>query len=822
MKGGVTMELLRRIWYLLNRRRAEREMENEMAFHREMAGRRIGSELRLREDAREVWGWTWLDRLGQDLIYGARVLRRSPGFTLTAVLVLGLGIGVTLSAVRIVLHELHPSKAPDPETLLQLERAAPGNHSTLVAWPLLSFYAGHARSFRSIMGRTDSSVVFGEEPEPVSIAFVTANYFAEFGIRAVEGRGLLATMDEVASAEPAAVLGRRFWERRLGGDLKVIGQTVRLAGKPVRVVGIVAAPGESMAIWMPLAKQPYLVEGSTLLTDWGSDVQMYGRLNPGISQRAAQDETRALASGLREQRPKDIWKGECLEASQSYFDHGNAAAAATAAATLVLLVLIVACTNLGTLLLARGMARGREIRTRMALGADRKRVVRQLLTESALLASLGCAAALLLSSAAFKLLRARAEAPEDFDTAADWRVLVATLAIGLIAAGSFGLAPALRLTSLSPRAGRSRSVFLAIQVGASCMLLMVSGLLVRGFERLMAADSGFDYRQIVVIQPGIAAHGYRGAAAQAYMRTLGDRLLSIPGVQRVSLMQMAPWGNTYSMENRNGRKVMLNWVDTDFLQTLGLRLTRGRNFRPGEQGVAIVSDSVARWQWPGEDPLGKSTSIGGGSTVVGVVRTAGTFNLRTEDSLGVYFPPAVKDWAPAAVVARVSGRPTLYLGTVAAAAKALDPRLTPDVHLLDGEHDRAIADSLKLTAAVGSLGTLATLLAAIGLAGLTAYTVGQRTREIGVRIALGARRTQVVRAVLAPMARPVVMGFAGGMVGAAALSSVLRREIFGLHPLDPLAYLLAIALFLAVMAMAAAGPARRAMRVNPGDALRHE
>jgi predicted permease len=819
MKEGI-MEWLRRVWYLLNRRRLEREMEKEMAFHREISGRGIGSELRLREDAREVWGWTWLDRLWQDLVYGARVLRRSPGFTFAAVVVLGLGIGVTLSAVRIVLHEMRPSRAPDPETLLQLERDGPGNHATFVTWPLVEFYAAHARSFRSIMGRVDSSVVFGAESEQASIAFVTANYFGEFGVRAIHGRILLAAVDEVAGAEPAAVIGRQFWERRLGGDPGVIGQMVRLAGKPVRVVGIVAPPGETLAIWMPLAKQPYVVEGSTLLTDWGSGVQMYGRLNSGISRRAAEEETRALAAGLREQRPKDLWKGEYLKARSSL--NLEAAAAAAVGTTLVLLVLIVACTNLGTLLLARGVVREREIRTRMALGADRRRVVRQLLTESALLAALGSVAALFLSSAVFKLLQLRSEVPEDWDAAPDWRMLAATLVIGLIAAGTFGLAPALRLTSLAPAAGRSRSVFLAVQVGASCMLLMVSGLLVRSFERLMSAEPGFDYRQVVVIEPGISAHGYRGAAAQAYMRALGGRLLSVPGVQRVSTMELPPWGNTFSGENRNGHRVLLNWVDAEFLQTLGLRLTRGRNFLPGEQGVAIVSESVAQWQWPGDDPLGKSTAIGGGRTVVGVVRTADTFDLRTEDTLGVYLPPTGKDWAPSALVARVTGSPGRYLGTFVGAAKALDPRLAPDVHLLDGAHDRAIADGLRLVATVGSLGTLATLLAAIGLAGLTAYTVGQRTREIGVRIALGARRTQVVRAVLAPMARPVVLGFAGGMLGAAAMSSALRLQIFGLHPLDPLAYLMAIALFLAVMVLAAVAPARRAMRVNPADALRHE
>jgi len=822
------MEWLRRIWYLLNRRRLEREMEREMAWHREMmgemmCGRRFGSELRLREDAREVWGWTWLDRLWQDLSCGARVLRKSPGFTVTAVLVLSVGIGVTLTAVRVLLTELRPPGIPNPETLVHLTRRSPAGHDTTVAYPMLEFYRARAKSFQSVMGRVDSTAMAGDAAEAsaqTGVSFVTANYFLEMGMRAAYGRLLDPATDEAPGAEPVALLSRQLWERRWGGDPAAIGSTIRLNGKPLRIAGIVISPRENN-VWVPLVKQPYVVEGSTLLSDWSGGVQAHARLRPGVSPQASEQETKALAASLREERPKDIMPGEWLDAKPAdRLDFENAAAAAIAA-TLVLLVLVVACTNLGILLLARGAAREREVRIRMALGAGRRRVVRQLFTESLLLASLGSLCALLLSSTAMHMLETRFSRAEPVPAHVDWRVAAATMTIGLIAAVSFGLAPALRLTSGAPRAGRARTVFLTLQVAASCVLLMLSGLLVRSFERLIATDPGFDYRRIAVIQPGLSDHGYRDAAALTYLRNLRERVLAIPGVERASVVWLAPWGNVYSQTSRGGYRMSLNHVDAEFLETLRVRLVRGRNFEPGERDAAIVSESVARWQWPGEDPLGKRLKVGNG-TVIGVVRSAGTFNLRTEDTLGAYFPLAAGDAPGSSLVVRVAGRPEDYVGRFRAAARGLDERLQPNVHSLHSQYDEAIGDSLRLAETVGGLGTLATLLAAIGLAGLTGYTVSQRTREIGVRMALGARGMQVVRAVLAPMARPVAMGFAGGMLGAAAIASALHKEIFGLRVLDPLAYGLAVALFLAVMALAAWAPARRAMRVNPSEALRHE
>jgi predicted permease len=489
------------------------------------------------------------------------------------------------------------------------------------------------------------------------------------------------------------------------------------------------------------------------------------------------------------------------------------------AAVLITMVLVVACTNLGTLLLARGVMREREIAIRLALGAGRRRIVRQLFTESLLLAALGCAGALILSSFAVGILQARL-GDIGVSTVPDWRVLAATLAIGLVAALTFGLAPALRLTGAAPRGGRARTVFVAIQVAAGCLLLMLSGVLVRSYQKLAAADVGFDFRKMATVEPHLGDHGYRGPAALTYLRDLRARLLEMPGVEQASLVWLPLWGKITSETVAKGQRVSINRVDTDFLSTVGLRLVRGRNFEPGEQNGAIVSDALARWLWPDQDPIGKPLSFDN-STVIGVVRQADTFRLHSE-TLGVYYPLTMKEAASASLVVRVAAGPRAYLGRFTGAAKAMDGRLLPRARALDQEYEEAFAAGVNLLEVIAGLGTLATLIAAIGLAGLTGYTVGQRTLEIGVRMALGAGAAQVLRGVFAPMFRPVVIGFGFGMLGGAGMAATLQRELYGVSPLDPAAYLAALALFTLVILLATAAPARRATRVNPAEALRHE
>ena len=834
------MELLRRISYLWNRRRLEREMAEEMAYHRELMppDRRpnFGDELRLREDAREIWGWTWLDRLHQDLAYGARVLRNAPGFTLTAMLVLVLGIGIPLSAFRVVVASLQGWSAPDPDSLVRLTRLAPGAHMTTLTYPELAFYAANAKSFRNVIGVSKGNqAVFSEaaagstpesNPESINVAFTTANYFPEFGVAPTLGR-VLTPDDERPDAEPAALIGELFWHRRLGGDPGIIGRAIRVNGKLLRVVGVMPRSVKARDdVWMPLVRQPYVVEGSTLLTDWNSALDLYGRLRPGVSPQASEQETLALAASLRERWPDHVWKGEYLEARPILeFDSiREEFRVLLTAAVLVLLLLVAACANLGILVLARGVTREKEIRVRMALGAGRLRVVRQLFTESLLLAVLSALCALLLSTVVLKVIQLQQNSTASL--VPDWRAVAATFGAAMLAALVFGLPPAFRLASLVPRGGRARPIFLGAQVAVSCLLLVVSSLLVNSRQRLGAIDPGFDFRRLVWISPGLKAHGYVGPAAQAYLDLLRARTAALPGVKATSQVWLGPWGDLHMGADWMGRQYAGNHVDPHFLDTMGMRLVRGRNFRPGENGVAIIGEATARALWPDQDALGKSLPWDPpGQTVIGVVRDASTAYVGTHEPLEFYLPPSRSDAPDAVLLVRVSGSPYDFVRRLQDTARDLDERLQPTVQVVTDHYDREVARASAALAVIAMLGTVAILLSVIGLAGLAGYTVAERTREIGLRIALGARPSHVVRAILAPMNRPIVIGFVCGALGGAAVAGFLRSGIqtmSGLKVFEPLPYVTALAFFAAVVALSILAPGRRATRIDPIQALRHE
>ena len=432
---------------------------------------------------------------------------------------------------------------PRPRTLVELVRWFPDGSGNTIAWPVLSFYAQHARSFRAVIASHDDSVTFGQTEsgraaETVTLSFVTAQYFPEQAPPMVSGRAL-AAFDESPNAGPAVVVSRRFWEHRLGATPELIGQRLEFNGKAVYVVGIMNDPkGSHEDFWMPLAKQPLIIEGSTLLTDWTSPmVHGVARLNRGVTLRAAEEESRLLAAELRQAHPEAMSKDERLSFApfSSNRMHPQEIAAAAMAVTLIMLILVVACANLGSLLLARGVAREREIHMRLALGASRVRIVRQLLTESSMLALAGSLVAWLLSALVVQVFLIKSDEPKDWAPVLDVRIMAATLAVALLAALAFGLAPALRLNSSAPHAGRARSIFLACQVGASCILLIVSSQLVRSFAELLVLDPGFDYRNTLALSPDLSAHGYNDASAQQYFNTLRDRLAGVPGVHGVAV-----------------------------------------------------------------------------------------------------------------------------------------------------------------------------------------------------------------------------------------------------------------------------------------------
>ena len=419
-------EFLRRIRYLINRRRLEAELENDIEFHREMAalqGRNnFGNTLRVREQAREAWGWTWLDRLMQDLRFAARTLLRSPGFTLTAVLVLAIGVGVNVAAFSLFdMVALEPLPVRDPGSLVRLERRSPQDYTSQMPYLSAVFYGEHARSLSAMIA------VLGVPPmqvdndvEPTKASFATPNYFSELGTTAAYGRLFDPLRAAAPDAPPVVVLSYALWQHRFAGDPAIVGRTIHINRKPATVIGITpyafaSLGGQHPDIWLPMAKLPFFVEGSNLLTDPAAgSVRMWGRLAPGVTPKMAAQELKTLTDELRRQHPKDIWDNEFIDihpGGHLQVMQPEMYNVAAMVALLTLLILAVACANLGGLLLARAVTREHEIGIRLAIGAGRARIFRQLCTESLVLAMLGSVAGLGLSSTVMRIALSRLNAP---------------------------------------------------------------------------------------------------------------------------------------------------------------------------------------------------------------------------------------------------------------------------------------------------------------------------------------------------------------------------------------------------------------------------
>jgi predicted permease len=823
-------ELFRRLQYLLHRRRFDNELARDMEFHREMAAREgrspLPNQLLLRERSRDAWGWTWIDRLAQDLRYAARMLRNSPGFTLAAVLMLALGIGVNVALFGFFdLMVLRPLPVRDPATLLQFERSSPGNFADNFPYPEVAFFREHSTTLSAVLAVNYNRLSLNGEPQQINAHFVTANFFSELGAPGF-GRMLDPARDEAADAAPVVVLGHGFWERHFGADQSVIGKTIRLNGKPATVVGIASRQFSGLGLippdlWAPIAQRHYFISGDI-------NVQMWGRRQPGLAPRAAEDELKSLAAQLRKQLPADIWEKESLPSHPGGYPmrlQNELVPVLALVAALCLLILAVACGNLGSLLLARGVARAREISIRIAVGAGRGRLMRQLFTESLLLALLGSAVGLAMGYLVLRSIVALAALPEWLNPAPDWRVLLFAICIGFAAAVMFGLTPALHTARQRHRTTITRQFLIGAQVAASCVLLIVAGLLVRALDRALHASPGFEYAHVITVDPRL--EGYSPAGAQAYFDALKARLGALPGVASVSLASNPPLGNRWTVVKADvaGRTadIHFNNIDSPFFETMQIPLLRGRVFTPGESHAIIVSESLARLQWPGEDPLGKSFRSGTDSqTVVGVAGSARLVSPEDSDAVEVYRLAGTSLMPSMVALVRTTGPSEDLLHIVASVAKAIDPKLFPEAQLMKAAFHGYQQTAGYTALAVGLLGSLALLLACIGIVGLVAYAVTQRTKEIGIRMALGARPMNILATVLHRFSYPVAAGLPVGVLGAAALSQILRRELYGVSNLDPLAYLAAMAVFVVTVVVAALLPARRALRIDPMRALRYE
>jgi predicted permease len=832
--------LLRRLRYLLYHRRFDAELQSDMEFHREMAARagrsNFGNATRLREQAYEAWGWTWLDRLAHDLRFAARMLRRAPGFTIVAVLVLAIGIGVNVCAFSLFdMIALRPLPVRDPNSIVRLERRSPSSYNSEMSFPSFAFYRDHAKSLSAaiaVLGVPPMQI--DNDVQPTSASFVTANYFSELGTPAAAGRLLDPFLEDTPAAAPSVVLSFSLWQRRFGGSPSIIGRVIHLNRKPAVVLGVApyalaSLGGQHPDLWMPMPQQPYFIEGSHVLTSFtSSGVRMWGRLAPGVSIPAATDELRALTTQLHRQHPEATEDAEYLQVSpggHSQTMQPEILRVGAMVAVLTLLILIVACANLGGLLLARAVTREHEIGIRIAIGASRLRLFRQLLTESLLLSVLGSITGLVLGCAVVRIVLTQLEdAPRWFSAAPDWRVLLFTAAISLLAACFFGLAPALQIARQRQRKTLARKTLVAAQVAACSVLLVVAGLLVRATHHALYTDPGFGYQQLISIDPQLDHHGYTPAAAAAYLDQMQARLSALPDVQSVSLARMPPLGHIVSRydEQVNGRTVNVypNWVAPGFFQTMGIPLIAGRTFYPHEQNALIVNESFARRMWPHGSALGQRANDN--QVVVGVVGDAHINALNDDDAAEAYWSASQNDLPSMVLIVRAAGDPARVPALAKSISESLDPKIFPEIHRLTVLYHDFLQPLEQIALVVTLIGFVAVSLAGVGLIGLVTFTVSQRLREIAIRVALGATPVQILCNVLRYFWWPTLAGLIAGTAIAAAASKVLRVALFGVNNLDPASYAAALLTLTALLGAAVLLPARQALHPDLAAILHHE
>jgi len=825
-------KLFRRLSALLHRAKLRQELEEEMAAHRAMMPadrqRNFGSTLRLQEEAGDQWGWTWFDHFRQDLVYGVRSLRRSPGFALTAVAVLSLGIGVNLAEVHLFNAFLHRMHVRDVDSLCRFYRITRGGTSGSFSVPEIEFYRRHNTVLSAVIAETDvPGVHYAQDSVELRCSLVSGNFFGELGIAPLYGR-LLNEQDDRPGSPPVAALDYDYWQSRFGGDPGIVMKTVRLNDKPVQVVGVAPSQFGGLIrhanVWMPTALYPYLTGDGLMLEDYGTLRSfMLGRLKPGISLQTAEAQFRPLTAELHREQPQHVDSSEWLKVNPPDLPPNSSPAAVLLLTTCILLVLLVlfsACANLGNMLLARALARQREIEIRLAVGAGRWRLIRQLMTENLLLAGLASVAALVVGRLAAQILLRITEAPGSLRIVTDWRIVLACALLGLGATLAFGLAPAFQIVTRGPKATRARKILVSIQVAASCVLLILSSFFTRAMHRTFHTEVTFDYSGMAVVDPAFYMHNDTPAQARQAALDLAARLRQLPGIDGASVATVVPLRRS-RIERISGQQMYLNGVDPSYFPMMRLPLVQGRIFGPAETDSVVVSESAARRLWPNESPIGKSCLIGQRTrTVTGVVKDSGMNLMSHPESVEAYTPFDDKTALTALILVHATTDLAPLLGRLQSAATL--PGKIPLVFTFQSLIETQLDTMRKMVTVVASLGTVASLLALLGIFGLLAFTVAQRTREIGVRMALGARGRDVLRCVLGQYALPFGSGAALGVGLAAAAAKVVRTILFGFIPFELVSFGAGLLLFALVALAASVAPARRALRIDPASAVRHE
>jgi predicted permease len=869
-------EVARRLRMLVHRRQFDADLEEEMQLHLELrqqehlesgmnadsaraaARRRFGNVTALREKSHMAWGWEWFENLVQDMRYGLRMLRKNPGFTSVAVLTLALGIGANtaiFSVINGVLLSPLPYKNPQQLVVMRPNDSPPNVRDI----------QRQARAFSEGGGINVQKMDYtgGTEPVQIRTGLVDAGFLETLGVQPMLGR-IISPVEDMKGGPRLLVASYSFWQNFLSSDPRAVGKTIPLGGNTYTVIGV-----------MPASFTPPAEHADVFVSIWAGNpgaaaerdlhfMHTYWRLQTGVGLAQAQAEMAAIDRRLAEQYPAEEKERKSHLVPLQEWLVGDVRPALLVLFGAVGLVLLIACANFASLLMAREVARRQELVIRAALGAGRGRLIRKTLTESALLSVLGGAAGLLLAQWGTRMLLVLR--PEKLARLSwihmDTRVLLFVLAVSVLTGVVFGIAPARvaargdvakalnesrRSTTASATGHRIRKILVTSELALALVLLVGAGLLIKGFSRLRSMHPGFNPANVMTMYLQLPATRYREIPKQTqFRRELLARLNSLPGLQAAMVTDIPLGGNYvghgFVIEGHppvavgGEPDVQTLSVMGDYFRVMQIPLRAGRDFTPldreGQPLVAIVSEEMVREFFPHENPIGarihwaRETGPPQWMTIIGVVGDVKHSGLDQSVDPAVYtpFPQSNEIWRSFMTLAiRTRDVSSGLVEEVKKQVWSLDSLIpVSDVHTMDELMAVSLAQQRFNMLLLGLFAALALVLAAVGIYGMMAYRVGQRMHEIGIHIALGAQRRDVLRLVLGDGAKLVCLGIAIGIAGAIALTRLMTSLLFEVKPTDPETFSV-VAIVLAIVALAACYvPTRRAMRVDPMVALRHE
>lgn len=808
----------------------------------------------------------------QDLRYGLRAMLKSKTFTLVIVIVIALGVGVNVAIFSLVNAALiRPlSAVREPDQLVQVFTGRSEQPYATTAYPDYVDYRDHNQVFSGLFAHTAIQVNLNTDgsSELVFAEMVTGNYFQILGVNTAIGRTLTPDDDQTPGGSPVVVINYDLWRNRFGSDPNIAGRTISLNGHSFNIVGV--APkgfvgtnlGFTRQLWIPMMMQEQAMPGAKYLANRGANwLQVTGRLKPGTTLEQAQANFTTLSNQLAQYYP-DTNKSRVVTLATS--DSAGIPPASRAeflktvriAMGIVALVLLISCANVASLLLSRSIARRKEIAIRLAMGAGRGRLVRQLLTESILISLIGGALGLLLALWLSRVLLTFSLPyfnPDTFNVGLDWRVFIFALAISVVSGIIFGLAPALQfmkpdlVNALKEgvqlrHIGKYRlnTLIVAVQIALSLVLVIAAGLFIRSLRHSQSINLGFDTEKVAVLPLELRLNGYAAKEGNLLYQQMVQRLESLPGVESVSMANIVPLSGS---GNQTGIRVPgftppqgddsvsteYNVVGTKYFQTIGIPLLKGRDFNLQDvkdvPTVVIINQAMARKFWPNEDPIGKefSNTRGIKYTIVGVAGDIKYRDLWSDPPALFYLPFLQRYNSRMNLLARTTGDPKNTLNILAREVNELDKNvplakataLNEDVGKLLGPQRTAMIFSI-------GLGLLALLLAILGLYGVMSYLVNQRQREIGIRMALGAKKREVISLIIKRAMVPVVIGIAFGVVGALLMNRFLTTLLYETSATDPVTFVVSSLGLILIALFASYIPAQRATKVDPTTTLRSE